>query len=59
MPTQTIDDDIEEVEATIEGLSYSIDDAAETDNAELWDRLSDEIEDAGEELNRLVAIRDA
>ena len=55
----TIEYDIEEVEATIEGLSYGIDDAAENDNAELWERLNDEIEEAIEELDRLVAIRDA
>ena len=56
--TVTIDDRIETAEYDIEGLQCRVDDAGDADNAELWDDLSTELEDASAHLDTLITERD-
>ena len=58
MNTVTIDDRIETTECDIEELQCRVDDASEADNAELWDDLSTELEEAEMHLDTLIIERD-
>ena len=57
--TGTLDDRIETMEYEIFEMMCLVDDAAEADNAELWDDLSTDLEDYEDHLRNLVAERDA
>ena len=58
-PTVTLDDRIETVEWDISELQTKVADAGDADNADLWDDLSTELEDAEEHLDTLITERDA